>query len=124
MIYSNKFAIFCRKQHQKIVQHFKPEIELYDDVNKTNIYGLPLAHYVQINNRNFNIIIDDILDAKQLIDKNNNIYYYIGNHSDHNIHYPLMKFFMEKISVLIADPQVSTELLRNIYGFKKEIVYV
>lgn len=124
MLYSNKFAVFCKKYHSKIINFFDPVIELYSNVNNSGVYNLPLFHYTQVNNLNLNVIIDDILDVKKLKGKNNNIYYYIGSHSDHNIHCLAMESFMQELSGLIADPHINSQLLKNVYNFTKDITHV
>jgi hypothetical protein len=128
-MHQNKIAIYTSDKQDKLLQYLKIKskqyISLYDDIVSVPIYDIPRFHYVELNNKGYDIYIDNIGYIDRLINKNNKIIYYLSNNTNHNYSYNKVKILINSVdSILCENRNVSPDLLLKTYDYKKEIIYV
>lgn len=124
---NKNIAIYCKKYHPKLLEFLyklpSNVIGVYDDLYNQASYDLPKFHYTDINNRGYDIIIDDLLLYERLKDKNNRIIYYIGNQSN-NIDYQKLFSLIQKIDAVILPKNTSNDLMEIVFKYTGELIYV
>lgn len=125
---NKSLAIYCKKQYPELLEysriHYQNIISLYDNVSSLNIYELPRFHYTEINNRGYDIVIDDLALYERLVNKNNRILYYMFDGTNHSINYKILSSFMQNIDGVIVPKNVSNELMQIVFKYTKELIHV
>ena len=125
---NKSLAIYCKKQYPELLAYstanYENIISLYDNVSSLNIYELPRFHYTEINNRGYDIIIDDLTLYERLANKNNRILYYMFDGTNNSINYKTLSSFMQNIDGVIVPKNVSNELIQIVFNYTKELIHV
>ena len=93
-------------------------------MSSLNTYELPRFHYTEINNRGYDIIIDDLTLYERLANKNNRILYYMFDGTNNSINYKTLSSFMQNIDGVIVPKNVSNELIQIVFNYTKELIHV
>lgn len=123
MKFSKPVAIYCEHIPTVLNKTFEIKYCLYDRINSIK-NDLPKIHYTQISNLGITIIINQISTAKKLINRGNAIYYYMNKTPEHDINYKTMDKLMGSIDGILLDRDIPQDVIKKIFNFNGEIMYV
>lgn len=128
MLQNNTAAIYYTKTQNELInyikQRYKNYCAIYDDLSNPILDNLPRFHYTEINNRGYDVYIDDLNLVDRLKNKNNKIIYYKNNYSNHNINYIKLHNLIQSVDAILLNNKEDEELTQIIFDYTKELMYV